>query len=226
MWLVWLIFCDCGFHSVFPLMDKDKRFIETSWWERLTEGGSRYFFKVRAMLSKSLIQISIDEWGCVPSLLFELRPNYVAGNEDNPSKGIATLSAPDPTAGHCWPTPLPETPGHSWASLGHSVGSLLLTVGSLLLTCGSWCVQGFVCAFQESVSPVLCKFWHLYGGPCGQGHCWPVPLQGTLKHSKAGLAQSLWGLLVPTGFVWSLWASLAGMGFDSKCNFVIISHYQ
>ena len=138
----------------------------------------------------------------------------------------AALSAPGPAAGHHWPTPLPETPGHSWASLGHSVGSLLLTVGSLLLTCGSWCVQGFVCAFQESVSPVLCKFWHLYGGPCGQGHCWPVPLQGTLKHSKAGLAQSLWGLLVPTGFVWSLWASLAGMGFDSKCNFVIISHYQ
>ena len=54
-----------------------------------------------AMLSKSLIQFSIDRQGCVPSLLFELRPNYVAGNEDNPSKGIATLSAPDPTAGHC-----------------------------------------------------------------------------------------------------------------------------
>ena len=34
---VWLIFCDCGFHSVCPLMDKDKRFMEASWWERLTE---------------------------------------------------------------------------------------------------------------------------------------------------------------------------------------------
>ena len=30
-----------------------------------------------AMLSKSLIQFSVDGWGCVPSLLFELRPNYV-----------------------------------------------------------------------------------------------------------------------------------------------------
>ena len=37
----------------------------------------------RAMLSKSLIQFSVDEWGCVPSLLFDLRPNYGGGNEDN-----------------------------------------------------------------------------------------------------------------------------------------------
>ena len=29
-----------------------------------------------AMLSKSLIQFSVDGQGCVPSLLFELRPNY------------------------------------------------------------------------------------------------------------------------------------------------------
>ena len=36
--IVWLIFCDCGFHSVCPLRDKDKRLIEASCWERLTEG--------------------------------------------------------------------------------------------------------------------------------------------------------------------------------------------
>ena len=29
----------------------------------------------RAMFSKSLIQFFVDGWGCVPSLLFELRPN-------------------------------------------------------------------------------------------------------------------------------------------------------
>ena len=60
---------------------------------------------VRAMLSKSLIQFSVDGQGCVPSLLFGLRPNYV---------GIVTVmvtflkrtfaytvvfSAPDPAAG-------------------------------------------------------------------------------------------------------------------------------
>ena len=36
MWSVWLVFCDCGFHSICPLMDKDKRLMEASWWERLT----------------------------------------------------------------------------------------------------------------------------------------------------------------------------------------------
>ena len=43
------------------------------------------------MLSKSLIQFSIEVWGCVPSLLFDLRPNYGGGNEDNYSQGC-TLS--------------------------------------------------------------------------------------------------------------------------------------
>ena len=37
----------------------------------------------RAMLSKFLIQFSIDGWGCVPSLFFDLRPNYGGGKEDN-----------------------------------------------------------------------------------------------------------------------------------------------
>ena len=36
-----------------------------------------------AMLNKSLIQFSVDEWGCFPSLLFDLWPNYGGGNEDN-----------------------------------------------------------------------------------------------------------------------------------------------
>ena len=38
---------------------------------------------------------------------------------------------------------------------------------SLLLSPESWCTQGSVCALQESVSPVLCKFWWLYGGVNG-----------------------------------------------------------
>ena len=43
----------------------------------------------------------------------------------------AALSAPDPAASHCQPTPLPETPGHSWASLGRPlVVSLLLSPGA------------------------------------------------------------------------------------------------
>ena len=43
----------------------------------------------------------------------------------------ATLSAPNPAASHCQPTPLLETPGSSWTSLGQSLmGSLLLSPGS------------------------------------------------------------------------------------------------
>ena len=34
---VQLVFCDCGFNSVGPLMDKDKKFMEASRWERLTD---------------------------------------------------------------------------------------------------------------------------------------------------------------------------------------------
>ena len=56
----------------------------------------------------------------------------------------ATLSAPDPAAGHCRPRPPPETPGHSRASLGQS----LVGHCSFLLGPGA---QGSVCALQESV---------------------------------------------------------------------------
>ena len=42
--------------------------------------------------------------------------------------------------------------GYSQASLGQSL------MGSLLLSPGSWCIEGFVYALQEFVSPVLCKF--------------------------------------------------------------------
>ena len=73
----------------------------------------------------------------------------------------ATFSAPNPAAGHHQCMPLLETSGHSRASLGQSL------MGSLLLFPGSWCTQCFVCALQESVSPVLYKFWQLYGGVNG-----------------------------------------------------------
>ena len=40
MWPDWLVFCDCGFQSVCPLMEKDKRLMEASWWKGLTEAES------------------------------------------------------------------------------------------------------------------------------------------------------------------------------------------
>ena len=83
MWSVCLVFCDCGFQSVWHLMDKDKRLMEASWWERLTEGKTGLVLMGGAMLSKSLIQFSVDGQGCVPSLLFDQKPNYGGCNEDN-----------------------------------------------------------------------------------------------------------------------------------------------
>ena len=35
------------------------------------------------MLNKSLIQFSVEGRGCVPSLVFDLRPNSGGDNEDN-----------------------------------------------------------------------------------------------------------------------------------------------
>ena len=118
------------------------------------------------MLSKSLIQFLIEGLGCVPSLLFDLRPNYGGGNEHNSDllqkvPCTAALSAPNAVSGHFQPMPPPETPGHSRASLGQSF------VESLLLSPGSFCAQGLICALQESVSPVLCNFWWLCGGVNG-----------------------------------------------------------
>ena len=118
------------------------------------------------------------------SLLFDLRPNYGGGSEDdgellqNALAHTAALSAPDPAAGHRRPTPLPETPGPSWACLGQSL------LGSLLLSPGSWCTQGFVFPLQESVSPVLCKFWWFYGGVNGD------LLQEGLCHTQVCCPQS------------------------------------
>ena len=64
MWSVWLVFCDCGFHSVCPLLDKDKRLMEASWWERLTEGKPGLVLMGGVILSKSLIQFSVaGGWG-------------------------------------------------------------------------------------------------------------------------------------------------------------------
>ena len=161
-----------------------------------------------AMLSKSLIQLFVEGWGCVPSLLFDLRPNYGGGNEDNGDllqKVPCThcyIQCPQP----CSRPPLTQasarTPGtHGQVSPTH--------VGPLLLSPGSWCAQGSVCALQESVSPVLCKFWQLYGGLMATSskrayaiprsaapkapapaavHCWPVPPQEMLKHSSGSVS--------------------------------------
>ena len=195
MWSDWLVFCDGGFQSVCPLLEKDKRLMEASWWERLTEKETGSYFG--AMLSKSLIQFSVDGWGCVPSLLFTWGQNYGGGNEDN---GDLLQKVPCMhSCTHC-PQPWSRSPpthasaGDSWtlrASLDQSL------VGLLLLFPGSQCAEGSVCALQVSifqscvsadssmVGLMETSSKRAYATPKSAaprapaptaGHCWPVPL--------------------------------------------------
>ena len=117
-----------------------------------------------AMLSKSLIQFSVDGWGCVPSLFFGLRPNYGGGNEGN---GDLLQKVP---CTHCYtqcpqpcsrPPPTHTSAGDSWTLPGKS--------GSV--SCGitvpfSWVlVHTRFCLCPPRVYfPVLCKFWQLNVG--------------------------------------------------------------
>ena len=105
----------------------------------------------RAMLSKSLIQFSVDRLGCVPSLLFDL------SNEDNCDLLQKVQCSPRPSSR---PLLTHASTRDSWTLTGKS-GSV--TVGSLLSP-GSWCTQCFVCALQESapqscVSSIIKSHW-------------------------------------------------------------------
>ena len=114
----------------------------------------------------------------------------------------ATLSAPNPAAGHQRPTAPLETPEHSRPSLCQSL------VWSLLFSPGSWCTRFSLCP-PRVYFPVLCKFWQLYSRvngdllqeglchtqvfctqsfcPCGRPLL-TVPPQETLKHSSVSVS--------------------------------------
>ena len=104
----------------------------------------------RVLLSKSLIQFSVDGWSCVPSLLFTWGQTMVEVMKiltslKRSQACAATVRAPNPAAGHHRPTPSPETPRHPQASPGQT------PVGSLFPSPGSWCTR-FCCALQEYIS--------------------------------------------------------------------------
>ena len=114
------------------------------------------------MLSKSLIQLSVDGQSCVPSLLSGLRPNYGRGNEGN-----GNLHQQD-SCMHCC--------SHTVNSLVHTLQQSLSTHASARLLdthrqvwlCLLWGQCFFLlapgthkvlfCALQGCVSPVLWKF--------------------------------------------------------------------
>ena len=119
----------------------------------------------RAMLSKSLIQFSVDGQSCVPSLLFDLTRKK--GSVHTLPHSISPILQ-QATANPCLCHRLLDPHRQVWVSLLRDHCSFLL---------GSWCTQGFVCALQEPVSPVLWKF------------CSQIPLASKVKFS--GSSQSL-----------------------------------
>ena len=137
---------------------------------------------------------------------------------------IATLSAPNPAAGHGQPPPTHASARDSWTFIGKSRS---VSCGVTTLSPGSWCVQVSVCTsfcFSKNLFPQSCLFWQLYGGVNGdflqKGLCHtqvcctqsPCPRsspllthtpQETLKPSSASVSVGLW-VLVCSRFVSAL----------------------
>ena len=95
----------------------------------------------KATLSKSLIQFSIDGLGCVPSLLFDLRPNNDGGKDDNgdllqkvPCMHCCSRSVPltlkQTTTNPCLCWRLLDSHGQVWVSLLWGHRSFLLSPGA------------------------------------------------------------------------------------------------
>ena len=115
-------------------MDKDKRLIRKKLpdgrdWLR---GKLGLVLKGGAMLSKSLIQFSVDGQGCVPSLLFDLRPNCGGGDEDNEDNDLLQKVPCRPCCTHsvprtCSRPPLTHTSVWDSETLTAKSGPSLLT---------------------------------------------------------------------------------------------------
>ena len=83
------------------------------------------------MFSKSLIPFSVDGWGCIPSLLLDLRSYYGGGNEDN---GDLLQKVP---CKHCYiqcpescsrPQSTHASVGDSWTFMGKSGSKMSFTI--------------------------------------------------------------------------------------------------
>ena len=107
-----------------------------------------------AMLSKSLIQFSVDGWGFVPSLLFDLRPNY-GGGEGPMQAPLLSVSCTlqQASADLCLCQRLLDTHRQVCVSLLWCDCSFLLGPG----------VHRFYLCPLRICFPVLCKFSWPYG---------------------------------------------------------------
>ena len=220
------------FSSVCPLMEKDRSLLKLPDGRDWLRGKLDLVLMGRAMLSKSLIQFSVDGFGCVPSLLFDLRPNCGGGNEANGTSckgpmhvllcGVTlTLQQAIADPRLCQVC----TPGNSRASLGQSL------LGSLPLSPLSWWTQVLFVPFnnlfpQFCVSSGECMvglmatsskkdyaypdLLHQSPHPCGSPLLTHTSARNTQTQSWLSLCgvSGSWcaqGLFEPSECLWRLW---------------------
>ena len=120
--------------------------------------------------------------------------------------GTAKLSAPSPATGHCWPTPPPETPGPSQASLGQSfcghcsfllgpgvhTFSFVPSKGLFPQSCisSNSSVVGLMAAYSKRAYAIPRSAAPRAPAPAAS-HCWPVPPQETLKHRSVSISRNM-----------------------------------
>ena len=115
------------------------------------------------MLSKSLIQFSVDGQGCVPSLLFDLRPNYGGGNENGKllqkvQYRHCHAQRPQPCS---WPPPSHASTGDSRTLTG-KFGSVSCRVTALffrVLVCTRFCLCPPRVCFSSPVYFLVALWW-------------------------------------------------------------------
>ena len=232
MWSDWLVFCDCCFQSVCPLMEKDRGLWKLPDGRDWLGGKLGLVLMGGAILSKSLNQFSVDGQGCFPPccLIWSQTMVEVMKIKATSFRRSHAL-VPQPAAATvdpCLCRRLLDTQRQVWVSLLGGHCSFLLGPGVhkiLFVPSKNLFPQSCVSSGGSMLGLMLTsskRAWAI------SGLLDPEPLpwwQATSdpylhrRHSDTVLAQSLWGLWVHTRFVWALLTSLALKGFDPKHDF-------
>ena len=154
MWSVWLVFCDCGFHSYCPLRIRIRGLWKPPDGKNWLWGTLGLVLMDRAMLS-----IIFCWWVglCSLPVVWPKAKQWEGyGNGNLLQKGLCQhccIQCPYRVAGHCHP-------GLHWRFLDTQRQVLIsLMSGHYFFLLGPG-AHRFVCALQESISLVLWKFYN------------------------------------------------------------------
>ena len=150
------------------------------------------------MFNRSLIQFSVDGYGYVPSLLFGLRPTY--GRVKTTSFRRAYASTVVFRVNPCLRQRLLDTHRQVWVSLLWGHCSFLLGPGLhkvLSVSSKSLFPQSCVSSGDSMLGLMETSSKRVYAIPRSTAprapaaeavHCWPIPLQDTLKHCSGSVS--------------------------------------